>query len=119
MVFEVIDNPDFHKFKAGAGFRNSQFKKLAGLFSRGASAKVLFDMSVDVDFEAGVCTVIYYQSSSYQPFMQFMIKQVGPRTTMYELWQEGKGRIAKSELFDRVFEKLCEHIEPLIAQSIP
>ncbi len=114
MTFRVIDNPDFNKFKAQSGFKNHQFKMLAGLFSRAASAKVLYDFAVDVDFDEGVCTCTYYRSKNSPPCFQFIIRHVGPHTDMYELYKEGKGRIAKSGLFERVYKKLEEEVEALI-----
>lgn len=117
MSFNVIENPEFSKFKDRTGFKNHEFKKLAGFYSLGASHKVLYDMAVDVDFEEKSCMVSYYQSQGQHPFLQFVIKQVGPKTIMYELFMEGKGRIAKSELFDRVTERLEKEIMTLIENS--
>ena len=117
MVFEVIDNPDFKRFRKQSGFRNSEFKKLAGLFSRGATVKALYDIAVDVDFDEGTCTFTYFRSNAYRPYLQFMIRRVGPYTDMYELYKEGRGRIAKSGLFDRVFQRLEEEIDGLIGNK--
>ena len=114
MTFEVINNPDYQKFQKRSGFKNSEFKKLAGLFSHGASSKVLYDMAVDVDFEEKTCTITYFQSNAYQPFLQFVVRQVGPRTDMYEIFKEGKGRIFKSGLFDRAFEKMKLEVDVLL-----
>lgn len=114
MTFKVIDNPDYKKFKARSGFSNYQFKMLAGLFSRAASEKALFDIGVDVDFDEGVCTFTYYKSNSYVPYLQFVVRNVGPKTDMYELYKEGKGRIAKSGLFERTFEKLEQEVAALM-----
>lgn len=114
MTFTVIDNPEIEKFRKRSGFTNSQFKRLAGLFSRGASVKALYDIAVDVDFEVGTCTFTYYRSNAYRPWMQFVIRRVGPHTDMYELYQEGRGRIARSGLFDRTFEKLENEVTALM-----
>ncbi len=114
MTFSVIDNPDFNRFKAQSGFKNHHFKLLAGLFSRAASVKALYDIAVDVDFDEGVCTFTYYQSNNYVPYLQFVIRRVGPQTDMYELFKEGKGRIAKSGLFERTYEKLEAEVEGLM-----
>ncbi len=114
MTFTVINNPDFDKFKARSGFKNAEFKMLAGLFSRAAAHKALYDIAVDVDFDEGVCTFTYYKGNSYSPYLQFVIRQVGPRTDMYELYLEGKGRIAKSGLFERVYERLEQEVDALI-----
>lgn len=117
MSFQVIDNPDYLKFKDKSGFKNHEFKQLAALFSRGASHKIMYDMGVDVDFEDSVCTFVYYRSSAYIPYLQFIVRQVGPRTTMYEVWKEGKGRIAKSGMFSRAYDKLEQEIQDLIDES--
>ncbi len=114
MSFDVIDNPEFRRFKSQSGFKNHQFKLLAGLFSRAASSKALYDIAVDVDFDEGLCTFTYYKSNAYKPYLQFMIRRVGPYTDMYELYKEGKGRIAKSGLFERVYEKLEKEVTALL-----
>lgn len=115
MVSEVIDNLEFRKKIRRSGFSNAEFKKLAGLFSRAAAVKALYDIGVDVDFEESICTFTYYRSNSYQPYLQFVIRRVGPRTDMYELYKEGKGRITKSGLFSRTFSRLQEEVEDLMA----
>jgi hypothetical protein len=114
MVFEVIDNPDLARFRRQSGFTNFQFKRLAGLYSRAASARALYDMAVDVDFETQTCSITYYQSNARRPFLQFLIKRVGPHTDMYEVYKEGKGRICKSGLFNRAFGRLEEEVEGLM-----
>lgn len=114
MTFEVIDNPDFRKFSARSGFKNYHFKQLAGLYSRAASVKALYDIAVDVDFEQGVCTFTYYKSNNYVPYLQFLVRHVGPHTDMYELYKEGKGRIAKSGLFERVYGRLEREVLELM-----
>ena len=114
MAFKVINNPEFNKFKNRTGFKNYEFKQLAGLYSRGSSAKVLYDMAVDVDFEKKTCMVTYFQSATRHPFLQFIISQPGPNTLMYEVYKQDKGRIAKSGLFERAFEKLESEISELI-----
>ncbi len=50
--------------------------------------KALYDIAVDVDFEAETCTFTYYRSNTYKPYLQFVIRRVGPHTDMYELYQE-------------------------------
>lgn len=110
----MINNPNFQKDSQRVGFKNHEFKKLAGLFSWGATHKVLYDISVDVDFEDNLATFTYHQSNSYTPFLTFMIRQVGPRTTMYEVWKEGKGRITKSGMFERSFERLQTEVHSLV-----
>ncbi|QQG36669.1 MAG: hypothetical protein HYS17_02535 [Micavibrio aeruginosavorus] len=117
MVFQVIDNPDFNKFRARAGFKNAEFRLLAGLFSRAASAKALMDMAVDVDFEEGTCTISYYKTQ-YEPYLSFVVRHVGPRTTMYEVYKTEKGQLVKSGLFQRAFERLEQEIEVLMPPVI-
>lgn len=112
-MFEVINNPNLQKFSKRSGFRNHEFKHLAGLFSWGSSRKLLFDMAVDVDFEEKTCTVTYYRSNAYVPYLQFIVRQVGPKTDMYELYMEEKGRIMKSGLFSRAYERLKSEVESL------
>ena len=114
MVFRVIDNPDFNKFKADAGFKNHEFKQLAGLYSRAASQKALFDMAVDVNFDEGTCSITYYRTNNYIPYLQFLIRHVGPKTCMYEIFKQDKGRIAKSGLFSRAFQRLEEEVVALM-----
>ena len=103
---------DFSQLKAQAkaGFTNAQFKKLAGLFSQAASVKALYDIAVDVDLDEGVATITYYRSKDYTPYVQFVIRRVGPRTNMYEVFKQNKGRIAKSGIFERAFDILEEEI---------
>jgi len=115
MGFDVIDNPEFRKFKKKSGFKNAEFKALAGLYSRAASVKVLYDIGVDVDFDEGTCTFTYYRTNSYKPYLQFVIRHVGPHTDMYEVYLEGKGRITRSGLFSRAFKRLEEEIDNLMA----
>lgn len=115
MAFTIIENPDFGAFSKRSGFRPHEFKRLAGLFSRAASVKAVVDMAVDVDFEEGVCKFSYYRTRHAPPFLTFVVRHVGPRTNMYELWAGPQGRICKSGLFSRVFERLEAEIEELIA----
>jgi hypothetical protein len=114
MNLTVIENPDFKKFKSRSGFRNAEFRKLASLFSRGVTFKAVQDMAVDVDFDEGVCTFTYYRGNARAPYLQFVVRHVGPQTNMYELYLDTKGRIAKSGLFDRVYERLEKEITDLM-----
>ncbi|MCM2343068.1 MAG: hypothetical protein NDJ24_00740 [Alphaproteobacteria bacterium] len=113
MVFQVIDNPDFGKFSARAGFKNAEFRLLAGLFSRAASAKALLDMAVDIDFDEGTCTISYYKTR-YEPYLSFVVRHVGPKTTMYEVYKAEKGQLVKSGLFQRAYERLAEEVDALM-----
>lgn len=116
MSFRVIENLDFKKLER-AGFSNSQFKRLDSLYLQAVSHKALAGRSVSVDFEEGVAVYSYSKSDYQPPFLRFLIRYVGPRTVMYEVWQAGKGRIAKSGLFDRAYERLQAEIEALIAAA--
>ena len=111
MSFEVINNP---KFLAKTGFTSAQFKKLDALYLRAAGEKVLTYRTVDCDFDEEVASYTYYKSQSDAPYLQFLIKKVGPRTMMYEVFKHGKGRVAKSGVFEYAFKKLKEEIENLL-----
>ena len=111
MAFTVISNPDF---KAKTGFTNAQFKKLDSLYLRAASEKILTYRTVECDFDEGVASYTYYKSEGQSPYLQFLIRKVGPRTMMYEVYKTGKGRIAKSGVFERAFGKLDNEISSLM-----
>lgn len=110
MTFEVIHNT---KFVQPAGFSSQQFRKLDQLYCRAASRKAITYRTVDVDFDAGVASYVYYKSISQSPYVQFMIRKVGPQTTMFEVYQEGRGRVTKSGVFERAYESLREIIHGL------
>ncbi len=107
MTFKVIHNPAFTQ---PAGFTQGQFRKLDQLYCKAASEKTLTYRTVDCDFDEGVASYTYYLTGSHVPYLQFLIKKVGPRTTMFEVFKQGKGRIAKSGVFDRAYEKLSEEV---------
>ena len=96
-----------------SGFRNVEFKLLAGLFSRASCRKLIYDMAVDVDMERGMCSFAYHRARNAPASLVFVVLHVGPHTSMYEVWREGRGRIAKSGLFARAFERLEAEIEAL------
>lgn len=96
-----------------SGFTNAQFKKLDGLYLQAAAASVLTYRSVECDFDQGVASYTYYKSEHMSPYLQFVIRKVGPRATMYEVFMQDKGRIAKSGVFQKAFEKLKSEIEAL------
>lgn len=96
------------------GFTNGQFKKLDDLYCRAAAQKALNYRSVECDFDEGVASYTYYKTEGQKPLYQFFIRKVGPRSLMYEVYKNGTGRIAKSGVFERAFEKLREEIEGLI-----
>ncbi len=96
-----------------SGFTNSQFKALDGLYLQAAAQGVLTYRTVECDFEEGVASYTYYKSEHFSPYIQFIIRRVGPRNTMYEVFLRDKGRIVKSGLFARAFETLHEEITSL------
>lgn len=113
MNFTVIHNPEFGKFEK-AGFTRFQFQRLDALYLRAAQAKILTCRYVDCDFEEGVATFTYAKAENHPPMFQFIIRQVGPRQMMYELFQAGKGRAFKSGIFERVYERLDKAIVELL-----
>lgn len=111
MVYEVIHNPDFSQ---PAGFTQGQFRKLDQLYCKAAAKKVLTYRTVDCDFDEGLACYTYYVSSQQAPLFQFVIRKVGPRTTMFEVYKQGKGRITKSGVFDRAYQKLQDEMNALL-----
>ena len=114
MSFEVINNP---AQAARAGFTNSQFKRLDDLYCRAAAAKALVYRTVECDFDEGVASYTYYQSQDHAPTLQFVLRKVGPQSMMYEVFAAGKGRIAKSGIFEKAYDSLREEIEKLLAKA--
>lgn len=112
MTFRVIDNP---KFEAQSGFTNAQFKALDDLYCRAAAVKVLKYRTVECDFDEGMARYTYFKSQNLAPVLEFVICKVGPKTLMYEVYAQGRGRIAKSGVFSIAFEKLKKEIEDLMA----
>jgi hypothetical protein len=110
MTLRVINNP---KFLAKTGFTKGQFRKLDDLYCRAASLKALNYRTVECDFGEEVASYTYHLSEHKPPFLQFIIRKVGPQTMMYELYKEGKGRIAKSGVFDYAYKKLQQEVESL------
>lgn len=100
-----------------SGFTAAQFQKIDGLFLRAASVKALTHRTVECDFEAGRATYTYFKSEHHAPSYQFVIQRVGPRTLMYEVFKQGKGKIAKSGVFDNAYDALRGEIENLIETS--
>ena len=97
-----------------SGFTNVQFKKLDGLYLQASAAKALTYRTVDCDFDEGVATYTYYKSQHFAPYLSFVIRRVGPRTTMYEVFLQDKGRIIKSGVFEKAFERLQSEVEALL-----
>jgi hypothetical protein len=110
MVFEVITNP---QYITKTGFTQGQFKRLDDLYCRSASAKILTYRTVECDFDEGVASYTYYKAQSETPYLQFILRRVGPKDMMYEVFKQGEGRIFKSGIFDRAYEKLAEEINSL------
>lgn len=100
-------------YQRRSGFKNAEFKRLDGLYIRAVSQKLIFDRAVDVDMDEGVCRFSYYRTPNSQPYLTFIVRHVGPKTNMYEVWLEGKGRVEKSGLFDRAYERLEQEITNL------
>ena len=113
MSFQVIDNPDYISKNKHSGFTNCQFKKLDALFLKFASSKVLNYRSVECNFDEGVFEYHYHKTKHHSALFSFIIRRVGPRTTMYEVWTSDKGRVFKSGLFDRSLKKLEDELSLL------
>ncbi len=112
---KVITIPNFSKqVEQSAGFTQSQFRKLDGLYIRASAEKALTYRTVECDFDEGLASYTYYVTVGEAPYIQFLIRRVGPRTVMYEIYLKDKGRILKSGLFDRAFERLSEEVERLL-----
>ncbi|MCC6598729.1 MAG: hypothetical protein IT559_08065 [Alphaproteobacteria bacterium] len=114
MTFEVINNP---AYKARMGFTRGQFRKLDDLYCRMAGTGVLTYRTVECDFDEGIANYTYYRSEYHAPALQFIIRKIGPRDMMYEVYKQGKGLITKSGVFDRAFEKLLAEVESLTTQN--
>ncbi|MGB0719173.1 MAG: hypothetical protein ACPGRX_01785 [Bdellovibrionales bacterium] len=103
----------FSNYSHASGFTNAQFKALDGLYLQSCAKGVLNYRTVECDFDEGVASYTYYKSEHFAPYLQFVIRRVGPRTTMYEVFLQDKGRIAKSGVFEKAFETLKSEIEAL------
>ena len=113
MTFSLIENDTPLPAARTSGFRNAEFKRLAGLYSRACSAKIIADMAVDVDMDEGICSFSYFHARQSPAALTFVVRHAGPRTNMYELWAEGRGKIEKSGLFARIYERLEQEIGQL------
>ena len=100
-----------------AGLSPSQFKRIDGLFCLSASAKILTYRAVDCDFDAGRMTISLSKSEQLAPHLSFVSQKIGPKATMYELYKFGKGRIEKSALFERVFERMHLEVNALLSEK--
>ncbi|MBK9586422.1 MAG: hypothetical protein KA099_00475 [Alphaproteobacteria bacterium] len=112
MSLYVLNTPASEQ---STGFTRSQFQKLDQLYMYAASKKALTYRTVDCDFNEGLATYTYFQAASHTPSLQFAIRKVGPRTTLFELYCQGKGRVMKSSVFERVFESLAAEVERLVS----
>jgi len=110
MVFEVIHNESFNQ---PAGFTQHQFRRLDQLYCLAVRDRSLTDRAVDCDFDEGIASYTYYVANQHTPYLQFLIRRVGPRTVMFEVYKQGKGRIMKSGVFDRAYSRLKDEIESL------
>lgn len=118
MSDKVITIPQFSKQSApNTGFTQGQFKKLDGLYLQAAAAKSLTYRTVECDFDEGLASYTYYVSASHAPQIQFLIRKVGPQTMMYEIYLREKGRVLKSGLFERAYERLEQEIYALMGMD--
>lgn len=123
MSFRVITNPDFpgkggKSFGEGSSFTNYQFRKLDTLFSEAAKTNTLTYRAVDWDYDKGIASYTYHKTSSHTPLFQVIKVKVGPQTTMYELFGDAtRGKIAKSEKFESVYERLRSEIEDILPKN--
>ncbi len=111
MAFTVITNPSF---RAETGFTQGQFKKLDDLYCRAAAAKTLTYRSVECDFEEGMASYTYYQSEGHAPLLQFVLRRVGPKAMMYEIYRQGGGMVFKSGVFETAHLHLKKEIEKIL-----
>lgn len=102
---------------APAGMTPSQFKRIDGVFCLAASRKALSYRAVDCDFDEGMMTITLAKSELHPPYLSFVSRKIGPKATMYELYKEGKGRIEKSALFERVFERFRDEVNQVIEEG--
>ena len=84
MAFTVITNPTF---QTKMGFTQAQFKKLDDLYCQAASIKILNFRTVECDFEEGVASYTYYKTKDHAPYAQFVIRKVGPKDMMFEVYR--------------------------------
>lgn len=96
-----------------AGFTQGQFRKLDQLYCAAMIRKAVACRSVECDFDDGVASYTYYVGTQNHPYLQFVIRRVGPRATMFEVYKHGQGRIAKSGIFDRAYEILAREVDDL------
>lgn len=110
MSFQVIHTLTEDKH---SGFTQGQFRKLDQLYCIAAARGSLPHRTVECDFDQGIASYTYYIQDQSSPYLQFVIRKVGTRATMFELFKTGKGRIEKSGIFDRTYERLRLEIDLL------
>lgn len=108
MTFQVIENPNHTTI---AGFTAAQFRKLDALYINAMRDGILNYRTVECDFDKGVASYTYYKSQHHAPYLQFIIRKVGPHSMHYELFKMEKGCIEKSSLFERTYDKLRQELE--------
>ena len=112
MTAQIIRYPhDTPQTGPRAGFTNWQFRMLDGLYLQAAAQKTLIHRSVDCDFEEGLATYSYHQTQHQSPVLQLVIRRVGPRTCMYEIYRAGKGRIMRTGIFEYAYSRLQDEVE--------
>ncbi len=114
MAFTVISNP---ALPGPQGFSPGEFRKLDLLYCEAASRKLLTHRSVDCDFDSGVLSYSYAKSQMHEPILSVVIRRFSQTSTQYELYQEGKGRVLRTGLFERIYERLAEEIRRIEEMS--
>ncbi len=104
----------FSQQSSTSGFTTQQFRKLDSLYLLAAAQKTLTYRTVECDFDEGVASYTYYKSQHFSAYLQFIIRKVGPRTAMYEIYLQDKGRILKSGVFEKAYDRLAEEVEKLL-----
>jgi hypothetical protein len=118
MSDKVITIPQFSKqADHPSGFTQGQFRKLDGLYLQAAAAKVLTYRSVECDFDEGVASYTYYPSEHFAAHLRFVIRKVGPKTVMYEIYMRDKGRVFKSGMFDKAYQWLEDEVRGMIERA--
>lgn len=110
MSTNIIHTPSFSQ---PAGFTQRQFRLLDQLYCVAASHRTLTYRTVDCDFDDGVARYTYYLADQSVPYLQFVIRKVSVKATMFEVFKQGKGRIAKSGLFERTYDVLQSEVDAL------
>lgn len=96
-----------------SGFSNRQFRRLDALFLEAVQDKTLMHRAVSCDFDKGVARFTFHKTEHQPPVLEFRAVRAGPRHTLFELYKREGGLIARSALFDRVYDRLEEEIRVL------